>query len=118
MRGGWPQGGAPGREPRRVRRVGYVDDEIVVVEEKNPPLEWLIKDALYGRVHQPLVVGKTHEDGRTLMQSWGRLDADAMMPGLRERLAPRLADRLAPPPQPAATAAIDDEPETVDGHAA
>ena len=75
-------------------------DEIVVVEEKNPTLEWLIKDALYGRGHQPLVVGKTHEDGRTLMQSWGRLDADAIMPGLRERLTPRLADRLAPPPQP------------------
>ncbi len=76
-------------------------DEIVVVEEKNPTLEWLIKDALYGRGHQPLVVGKTHEDGRTLMQSWGRLDADAIMPGLRERLTPRLADRLAPPPTPA-----------------
>lgn len=76
-------------------------DEIVVVEEKNPTLEWLIKDALYGRGHHPLVVGKTHEDGRTLMQSWGRLDADAIMPGLRERLTPRLADRLAPPPVPA-----------------
>ncbi|MDW3213944.1 MAG: indolepyruvate ferredoxin oxidoreductase family protein [Ilumatobacteraceae bacterium] len=81
-------------------------DEIVVVEEKNPTLEWLIKDALYGRGPQPLVVGKTHEDGRTLMQSWGRLDADAMMPGLRERLAPRLADRLAPPPQPARERAL------------
>ena len=81
-------------------------DEIVVVEEKNPTLEWLIKDALYGRGHHPLVVGKTHEDGRTLMQSWGRLDADAMMPGLRERLAPRLADRLAPPPQPARERAL------------
>jgi indolepyruvate ferredoxin oxidoreductase len=75
-------------------------DEIVVVEEKNPTLEWLIKDALYGHGHQPLVVGKTHEDGRTLMQSWGRLDADAIMPGLRERLTPRLADRLKPPPRP------------------
>ncbi len=38
-------------------------DEIVVVEEKNPTLEWLIKDALYGRGHHPQVVGKTHEDG-------------------------------------------------------
>ena len=81
-------------------------DEIVVVEEKNPTLEWLVKDALYGRGHQPLVVGKTHEDGRTLMQSWGRLDADAIMPGLRERLTPRLADRIAPPPQPARERAL------------
>jgi indolepyruvate ferredoxin oxidoreductase len=71
-------------------------DEIVVVEEKNPTLEWLIKDALYGRGHHPNVVGKTHEDGSVLMQSWGRLDADAMMPGLRRRLSARLTDRLAP----------------------
>ena len=73
-------------------------DEIVVVEEKNPTLEWLIKDALYGRGHQPQVIGKTHEDGEVLMRSWGRLDADAMMPGLRRRLEARLADRLAPEP--------------------
>ena len=73
-------------------------DEIVVVEEKNPTLEWLIKDALYGRGHQPPVVGKTHEDGELLMRAWGRLDADAMMPGLRRRLGARLADRLAPEP--------------------
>ncbi|MEO6651569.1 MAG: indolepyruvate ferredoxin oxidoreductase family protein [Ilumatobacteraceae bacterium] len=74
--------------------------EIVVVEEKNPTLEWLIKDALYGRGHHPNVVGKFHEDGTVLMRSWGRLDADAMMPGLRSRLAVRVGDRLAPEPSP------------------
>ena len=47
------------------------------------------------------MLGKTHEDGRTLMRSWGRLDADAMLAGLRERLATRLSDRLAPEPPPA-----------------
>ncbi|NND75680.1 MAG: indolepyruvate ferredoxin oxidoreductase family protein [Ilumatobacter sp.] len=81
-----------------VRQFARGLDEIVVVEEKNPTLEWLIKDALYNRGHHPRVLGKTHEDGRTLMQSWGQLDADAMLDGLRERLAVRLADRLAPPP--------------------
>ena len=75
-------------------------DEIVVVEEKNPTLEWLIKDALYGGPNQPRLVGKLHDDGRVLMQAWGRLDADAILPGLRERLAARLADRLAPEPGP------------------
>ena len=75
-------------------------DEIVVVEEKNPTLEWLIKDALYGSPNQPRVVGKNHGDGRVLMQAWGRLDADAILPGLRERLSVRLTDRLAPEPQP------------------
>ncbi|MEJ7799476.1 MAG: indolepyruvate ferredoxin oxidoreductase family protein, partial [Ilumatobacter sp.] len=75
-------------------------DEIVVVEEKNPTLEWLIKDALYGRGHHPNVVGKTHEDGSVLMRSWGRLDADAILPGLRSRLGARVADRLTPEPIP------------------
>jgi len=80
-----------------VRRFARGVDEIVVVEEKNPTLEWLIKDALYGGADQPVVLGKAHEDGRTLMRSWGPLDADAIVPGLRERLASRLGDRLAPP---------------------
>ena len=73
-------------DPDIVRSFARGLDEIVVVEEKNPTLEWLVKDALYGGPSQPLVLGKTHEDGRTLMKSWGRLDADAMLPGLRERL--------------------------------
>ncbi len=71
-------------------------DEIVVVEEKNPTLEWLIKDALYGGSDQPRVVGKTHEDGQVLMRAWGQLDADAIVDGLRARLEPRLVDRLRP----------------------
>ncbi|MEE9414055.1 MAG: indolepyruvate ferredoxin oxidoreductase family protein, partial [Acidimicrobiales bacterium] len=70
-------------------------DEIIVIEEKNATLESLIKDALYRSGDQPLVVGKTHEDGRTLMRSWGRLDADAMLDGLRQRLAVRLESQLA-----------------------
>jgi indolepyruvate ferredoxin oxidoreductase len=90
-------------DPDLVRTFARGLDEIVVVEEKNPTLEWLVKDALYGGRDQPMVLGKTHEDGRPLMRSWGRLDADAMVAGLRERLATRLADRLAPespPPGP------------------
>ncbi|MDX1448098.1 MAG: indolepyruvate ferredoxin oxidoreductase family protein, partial [Acidimicrobiia bacterium] len=72
--------------------------EIVVVEEKNPTLEWLIKDTLYDFGDRPTVVGKTHEDGSTLMPSHGLLDTDAILPGLRARLARRLEDRLAPLP--------------------
>ncbi len=71
-------------------------DEIVVVEEKNPTLEWLVKDALYGGPDQPRVVGKQHEDGRTLMKSHGLLDAGSIVDGLRERLSSRIADRLVP----------------------
>ncbi len=71
-------------------------DDIVVVEEKNPTLETLVRDALYGTPDRPSVVGKDSEDGRTFLPSWGMLDADAMISPLRERLSVRLADRLAP----------------------
>ncbi len=75
-------------------------EEIVVVEEKNPTLEWLVKDALYGGPDQPVVLGKQHPDGRVLMKSFGLLDAGSMVEGLCERLAPRIGDRLAPRPDP------------------
>ena len=68
--------------------------EVLVVEEKNPTLEWLIKDALYSAADRPAVVGKTDEQGKTLMPEYGRLDADAIVGGLRSRLAARLAHRL------------------------
>ena len=84
--------------PDLVRRFAAGLDEIVVVEEKNPTLEWLIKDALYGGPDQPRVVGKHHEDGRTLMRAWGQLDADAIIDGLRARLTARLG-RPPPPDQ-------------------
>jgi indolepyruvate ferredoxin oxidoreductase len=79
-----------------VRRFARGLTEIVVVEEKNPTLEWLIKDALYDVGDRPTVVGKRHEDGSVLMPSHGLLDTDAILPGLRHRLARRLDDRLAP----------------------
>ena len=72
--------------------------EIVVVEEKNPTLEHLVRDALYQSTLRPVVVGKLAPDGRRLLPSHGLLDADAIAPALRSRLVDRLADRLAPPP--------------------
>jgi indolepyruvate ferredoxin oxidoreductase len=79
-----------------VRQFARGLDDIVVVEEKNPTLETLVRDALYGTPDRPSVVGKNSEDGRTLLPAWGMLDADAMVSPLRERLSVRLADRLAP----------------------
>lgn len=72
--------------------------EIVVVEEKNPTLEHLVRDVLYQSTLRPLVVGKQAPDGSRLLPSHGLLDADAIAPALRSRLGERLADRLAPPP--------------------
>ena len=79
-----------------IRQFAQGLDEIVIVEEKNPTLEWLVKDALYGSAHQPPVLGKRHEDGRVLMRDYSILDAGAIVDGLRERLSKRIADRLTP----------------------
>ncbi len=87
-------------DPANISKFAHGLDEIVVVEEKNPTLEWLVKDALYGGPNQPLVLGKKHEDGRTLMRNHNILDAGAILGGLRERLATRLESSLAPLPQP------------------
>ena len=87
-------------DPANIRRFAQGLDEIVIVEEKNPTLEWLVKDALYGGPDQPRVVGKKHEDGRVLMRDHGILDAGAIVDGLRERLSARIADRLAPATPP------------------
>lgn len=81
-----------------IRRFARGLAEIVVVEEKNPTLELLTKDALYSVADRPRVFGKRHPDGRILMAETGMLDADAMVAGLRERLESRLAGRLTPVP--------------------
>ncbi len=73
-------------------------EQILVVEEKNPTLEWLVKDALYGSRETPPVYGKHRADGEPLFRSWGMLDADSIVGPLHSVLEPKLAARLAPPP--------------------
>ena len=82
-----------------VRQFARGLSEIVVIEEKNPTLELLVRNTLYGSADQPLVVGKRDERGSLLFQEWGRLDADAIGPALRTRLTSTLADRLTPEPE-------------------
>jgi indolepyruvate ferredoxin oxidoreductase len=93
-----------------VREFAHGLSEIFVIEEKNPTLEWLIKDALYGWNERPVVVGKRNEAGERLIPSNGHADADAIVGPLRSRLAPRLGDRLAPlPRQPRELIALSSE---------
>ncbi len=70
--------------------------EVLVIEEKQPNIESLVKDALYGLPHRPLVVGKADEDGTPLFPAWGALDADTILPLLRSRLESTIGDRLTP----------------------
>ncbi len=69
-------------------------DEVLVVEEKRPLIESLLKDALYDSSLRPAVVGKVDEQGEILVKAWGVLDADYLVDVMRRRLEPRLGDRL------------------------
>jgi indolepyruvate ferredoxin oxidoreductase len=86
-------------DPELIRRFAAGMSEVLVVEEKNPTLEWLFKDALYELSDRPRIFGKTHSDGSELMPSHGLLDADRILPGLRMHLASRLDARMAPLPE-------------------
>ncbi len=73
--------------------------EVIVVEEKNPTLEWLVKDALWNSAERPMIVGKQDAEGRDLFPRIGHLDADAILAPLRRRLTAHLGEeRLAPLP--------------------
>jgi indolepyruvate ferredoxin oxidoreductase len=79
---------------------GFADGlaEVIVIEEKAQHLEWLVKDALFAQAQHPIVVGKRNPDDSELFPFTGTLDADAIAPRLRRRLAARIADRMTPPP--------------------
>ena len=50
-------------DPDLIRQFASGLTEIVVVEEKNPTLEWFVKDALYAQNERPVVTGKHAPDG-------------------------------------------------------
>ncbi|HEY4333336.1 MAG TPA: 2-oxoacid:acceptor oxidoreductase family protein, partial [Ilumatobacteraceae bacterium] len=82
-----------------LRRFASGLSEILVVEDKNPTVEGLLKDALWSGPDRPVITGKYDERGRTLLQAYGSLDADSIIGPLRSRLAQRIGDdRLAPAP--------------------
>jgi len=85
-------------DPEAVRHFARGLEEVFVIEDKQPNLERLIKDALYALADRPIVVGKLDEQERALLPGHGALDADALAPALRLRLARRIGERLAPLP--------------------
>ncbi len=82
--------------PQTIRDFSRGLSELIIVEEKSPNIESLVKDALYAVTERPVIVGKTDERDQPLLPGWGGLDADTIIPVLRSRLARRLDDRLAP----------------------
>jgi indolepyruvate ferredoxin oxidoreductase len=70
--------------------------DVLVIEEKNPTLELLVRDALYDLADRPRVWGKRDEHGQIVVPYDSLLDTDRLMPALRLHLGKRLGDRLAP----------------------
>lgn len=83
-------------DPTTVRHFARDLKTLFVVEEKQPNLETLIKDALYGMPGCPQVIGKFDSAGDRLLPAWGSLDADIITPVLRSQLESRIDDRLSP----------------------
>ena len=80
--------------PETIRTFAAGLSEVLVIEEKRPGIESLVKDALYGLAGGPRVVGKSDELGAVLVPGFGALDADLVMSVLVRRLGDRLHDRL------------------------
>src|SRR5690606_24565417 len=61
-------------------------DMVVVVEEKRSLIEAQLRESLYGKPHQPVIVGKKDERGETLFQPSGALDPNDIAIALGERV--------------------------------
>ena len=83
--------------PQRARGFARGLEEVLVVEEKQPNIESLIKDALYNETLRPTVTGKFDEHDARLLPAHGGLSADDLLAPLRRRLGQRIGHRLAPP---------------------
>jgi indolepyruvate ferredoxin oxidoreductase len=86
-------------DEQQVRDFAHGLAEVLVVEEKNPTLELLVKSAMYDSAERPRVVGRHDERGEPLVPGTGLLDADRLLEPLHRRLSARLGeDRLRPLP--------------------
>ena len=83
--------------PERARNFARGLEEVLVVEEKQPNIESLIKDALYNEALRPRVTGKFDEHDTRLLPAHGGLNADDLLTPLRRRLGQRIGHRLVPP---------------------
>jgi indolepyruvate ferredoxin oxidoreductase len=74
-------------EPQGLLEFATGLEQILVVEEKKPLLEDQIKKLLYNRSNAPrVIVGKTDEEGRPLLQEWGEITPGMVARALVSRL--------------------------------
>ncbi len=87
-------------EPAEIRRFAHGLHEIIVIEEKQPVIETVVRSILQGHTDAPLVAGKSAGSGLSLLPAFGVITTQLVADALRSRLSPTLGDRLAPPPPP------------------
>ncbi|MEV7006813.1 indolepyruvate ferredoxin oxidoreductase family protein [Streptosporangium sp. NPDC051022] len=73
-------------EPEIVKTFARGLDEILVIEEKAPLLETLVKNVLYGTANAPRVLGKLDDNGAPLIPRAGSVDADLAAKAVAFRL--------------------------------
>jgi indolepyruvate ferredoxin oxidoreductase len=83
-------------DPAHAREFAEGLEEVLVVEEKNPTLEQVLKSAFYDGRHHPRVVGRRDEHDAILIPGHGTLDVDTLLAPLHARLSARLAHRIRP----------------------
>jgi indolepyruvate ferredoxin oxidoreductase len=77
-------------EPQIVREFARGLGEMLVVEEKGPFLETLVKETLYGTEGAPLVHGKRDEQGERLLPVELDLDADVIARAVAAKLGRKI----------------------------
>jgi indolepyruvate ferredoxin oxidoreductase len=82
-----------------VRRSVAGAGTVLVVEDKHPHLETLVRDALYNLAERPVVVGKKDVAGAPLIQLAGTQTVESLREPLRRVLSEKIAtEKLAPAP--------------------
>jgi indolepyruvate ferredoxin oxidoreductase len=85
-------------DPSAVRAFAAGLDDVLVIEDKGPFLERLVKDALYGTAPAPRVLGERDEHGARLVPSTGALTADKIAAVLASRLGVAYTPRVVEAP--------------------
>jgi indolepyruvate ferredoxin oxidoreductase len=76
-------------EPSIIRSFASGLNEIIVIEEKDPFVETLVRDVLYAEPERPRVLGKRDENGAELVPRTGQLDPDQIARAVGARVLRR-----------------------------
>lgn len=77
-------------EPHGIREFARGLQELLVVEEKRAFIELFAREALYSAPDRPVIVGKTDEEGRPLLNAHGELDPDKIARAIAARIGRKL----------------------------